>query len=67
VKININHATNQVFIGIHCRCMVTVFPKGSIPVLATVESLGCSSGHKLQRTRNNIMIFISIHEQMDVV
>ncbi len=32
IQININHAANQVFIGIHCRDMIAVFPKGSMPL-----------------------------------
>ena len=62
VKININHAANQVFIGIHCRGVIAVFPKGSIPVFTTIVSLGCPSDHKLQGTWNNLMVLIPIRK-----
>ena len=61
VEINLDQALDQMLTGFHSRGMITIFPKGSSPLLSPIVLLPCSSGNELQGSGNGIRCFSINH------
>jgi hypothetical protein len=67
VQIHIYQALNEMLVGLHSRCMVSVLPKGPFALLPLVVFLSRSSCNELHGSRNNLPLSPVENEKMDVV
>jgi hypothetical protein len=67
VQIDINHALNQMGIRLYCRSMITILPKGTLPILPLIVFLACSPRNQLHRLRYDLLPFIIPDNKMNMI
>ena len=58
VEIDVCHAAEQVTAGLHCRCVIPVFPKCAFSILSPVELLSGAARDQLHCTRYLCLPFV---------
>jgi len=51
VQIDVCNAACQMAVGLHSRCVISIFPESTVTILSGVELLGGSTCNQLQGTR----------------
>jgi hypothetical protein len=67
IQVRLHDTLNQVFICLHCRSMIAIFPEGGFSVLPPVVLLSNTTRRQLNALRDNLSAIAVINEQMDVV
>jgi hypothetical protein len=47
--------------------MVTIFPEGTPSVFPSIIFLGCPAGNQLQRPGYNILVFMTVYQQVNMI
>jgi hypothetical protein len=66
IKIDIDHATGKMIIGLHCGRMVPVFPERAPATFPVVVLLCCSPCDQLHAARDFALSLVS-HQQVNVI
>jgi len=66
VRIDINHAPDQMSATFHRGCVVSVIPEGTLPFLPGVEFLSRSPGSQLHGFRDDIIVRVQ-YRQTDMI
>ncbi len=67
IQININQALDRVNSTFNVSGMVPVFPEGPFPYFPLVVLLSNPAGYQLNRFWNDLLIFISYNQKVDVI
>ncbi len=67
VRVDVHHASDQVFISLNSRGMTTILPKGPRTVLPLIVLLTCPACNQLDRFGYGISILVVAHQQVNVI
>jgi hypothetical protein len=67
IQIDINQALNQMNSAINCGGMIPIFPERPFASFSLVILLAGPAGYQLNRPWNDLLIFISHNQKVDVI